>query len=151
MTKFNVLPHDQTADFTLDPITPLPSGGYTFIGRIRGDEVLGANPIGDPCTQRACRFVYLDDYKGLSKQIEVTLRWTNPSNQLTLYVPNSLVYWPGSYDGNMSRYCCSSPLSATYELNACLDFFVVAFEQAAGRLPGPADVQEFEFSVRPSP
>ena len=86
-----------------------------------------------------------------SRKAEITLRWPDPASHLALYVSNTDIYFPPPSVAPASRYCCWSPVIATYVFNADFDRFAIGFEQAGGGPPGPNDSQAFELTVRPVP
>lgn len=153
--KINVSAQNSIANFVLDRgVKPDPLGG-PVAGTIRGDEFLPGDDVffAGLCSHTACREV---DWSGFgdqqsAPQVEVRLRWADPTRQLALYL-SRLPYWEAGSPPPApapDRYCCSSELVATVTLRGANSHIVIAFEQAAGGPPGPSDSEPFELTVQP--
>lgn len=158
--KTKVSSPDSTANFVLYPSLTLSTSGDTVAGTIWGDELHAADAgddvlFGGLCVHTACKVVLLDDTHPLtSADIEVRLRWADPTRQLVLYTsivevadfdPPKLV--------EQKRFCCSFEFVTTFSDHCgppeCERYLAVAFEQSGGRPPGPSDSQPFELTVQP--
>jgi hypothetical protein len=152
--KYDVQAHDQTLNFALREAFEVPVGGGTGTAVIRGDELeAGDDYFGGACERSACKIVDLS-YSGCpcpNRNVEITLQWANPSSHLALYFSKADIYFPPAYVPPGTRYCCSSPLVATYMLNADFDRFAIGFEDIGAVAPGSADTQAFDLTVRPLP
>jgi hypothetical protein len=148
--KANPSPHDSTANFVLQRRVKLDfSLASAFSGTIHGDEFMAGDDVlfGGLCVHTACKVIEFPNFHG-SYQVEVRLRWNDPTRQLAVYKyrgdPDVLFSSPPA-----DRYCCSSELVATVLVSGYYDAMAIAFEQAGGGPPGPADAQQFELTVRP--
>jgi hypothetical protein len=151
--KYDVDVHDQTLNFALRQAFNVLIGGGTVNAVIRGDELeAGDDYFGGACVRSACKIVDLTyGCPCPYRYVEITLQWANPSSHLALYFSNADVYFPPASVPPGTRYCCSSPLVATYMLNADFDRFAIGFEDIGAVPPGSADTQAFELTVRPLP
>ena len=147
--KYNVSGEDSTVNFVLHPSVIVNTSGATVAGTIRGDEFMAGDDVlfGGLCAHTACKVMAFAEFIGAPREFEVRLRWTDSTRQLALYHfkgdPDSL-----SLDQLAERYCCSAELAATLEVSGYFDAIAVAFEQAGGGPPGPADAQSFELTAR---
>ena len=132
-------------------MTPLNADGASFAGTIRGDEFIAGDDVlfGGWCAHTACKMIDFAEFGGRTRQIEVRLRWTDPSHQLALYK------YRGDPDGIpvlvslADRYSGSSEIVARVSVNGYFDTLAIAFEQATDGPPGPSDSQSFELTVQP--
>jgi hypothetical protein len=148
----NNLAQDSNANFVLHPLVTIKPRGDTLAGTVWGDEFIAGDDVlfGGLCAHTACKIVEFDLQFPDIKQVEVRLRWNDPTRQLALYVshPGNLEGPPFTYGATAARYCCSAELVGTANLaNYFPDVIAVAFEQPAG----PSDSQQFELTVRPVP
>jgi hypothetical protein len=146
--KYHLRPEEQTVNFVMHPGFEAEAGGKALSGTIWGDEfVTGDDDLDGFCANTACKVIGL----GGDAPVEIRLRWSDPANQLALYLPRGEVYIPIGLVGTVDRLCCSSELVGTYTFNGDFgDFLAVGFEQAAGGRPGPTDSQRFELTVQPT-
>jgi hypothetical protein len=151
--KYDVEPHDQTLNFALRQAFHVVIGGGTVNAVIRGDELeAGDDYFGGACVRSACKIADLTySCPCPYRSVEITLEWANPSSHLALYFSNTDIYFPPASVPPATRYCCSSPLAATYRVNADFDRFAIGFEDIGAAPPGSADTQAFEVTVRPIP
>jgi len=148
--KYDLPPRDQTIDLVLRPRYEVPVAGGVVEGIIRGDEAAaGDDDFGGVCVRAVCRIVDFS-YAGCPcpGRAEITLRWADPDTHLALYISNTDIYFPPASVPPARRYCCTSPLVATYVFNADFDRFAIGLEQSGGRPPGPNDSQAFELTIR---
>jgi hypothetical protein len=152
--KYDLQGHDQAINLALREKFEVPVGGGTVNAVIRGDEFeAGDDYFGGMCVRAACKIVDFS-YSGCpcpTRSAEITLRWADASSHLAVYFSNADLYFPPPSVPPATRYCCSSPVVATYTFNADFDRFAIGFEQVAAGPPGPADSQAFELTVRPLP
>jgi hypothetical protein len=157
--KYNLPSQDSTLNFVLHPSVQLAFGA-SLTGTIWGDQFMAGDDVlnGGLCAHTAFQPVQLPDNNPASDQVEVHLRWSDPTRQLALYVSRE-----GDFEGlpvpppakPADRYCCASELVAVFQ--AVNGFWAdepdiaVGFEQAGGRVPGPGDSQAFELMVRRLP
>jgi len=157
--KTNVPSQDTTANLVLYPSPTLRASGDTVAGTIWGDELHAGDDIlfGGLCVRTACRVISLDyPYPLTSADIEVRLRWADPTRQLALYTsivevvdfdPPKLV--------EQNRFCCSFEFVTTFSDQSRYGppeyeyYLAVAFEQSGDRPPGPLDSEAFELTVQP--
>ena len=157
--KNNLSAQDSNANFVLQPYVTIKPNGDTLAGTVWGDEFIAGDDVlfGGLCAHTACKIVEFD-LRGAGfqfpniKLVEVRLRWNDPARQLALYISHvgNLEGPPFTYGTTSERHCCSAELAGTADLGKYFpDVIAVAFEQAAGGQPGPADSQQFELTVQP--
>ena len=148
--KNNVSAQDSTANFVLHRSIAVSAFGGTLTETIWGDELMGGDDVlfGGLCVHTACKVMEFGNFIGPPRRAEVRLRWTDPRRQLALYKfngdPDSILDSVQPAD----RYSGSSELIATVSVGGYFDAIAVAFEQAGGGPPGPADSQQFELTVQ---
>ena len=150
--KTSVSAQDAIANFVLHPsMMTLNPNGDVVAGTISGDEFMAGDDVlfGGLCARTACQVIEVAGFVGGPRLFELTLRWNNPARQLALLI--SRENDDSFHSAPADRYCCSSELSsiATVYLSGYYQVVAVAFEQAAGGPPGPADGQPFELTLRP--
>ena len=152
--KYNLAPRDQIVDILLQPIFYALVGDGSVSGVIAGDELWsGDDDFDGNCAGRPCKLVYLR-YEGCPcpfRAVEASLRWSDPSSELAIYVPHGDVYFPNNFSRPAERFCCASGLTATIALNGDYDVFAIGFERANGVLPAGNRRQAFELTARPAP
>ena len=160
--KNDVSPSDQTVDMLLHQAVVVgPVKGHfadewmgdTVARTIRGSDLIAGDDVlfGGLCSRTACTVVESGGTWPLT-DIELRLHWTDPTRHLALYLSRDVNLEASPYrSAAPDRYCCSADLVAT--VNPGRDYFglyiAVAFEEAGGRPPGPADAQSFELTLRP--
>jgi hypothetical protein len=150
--KYRVSAQDSTANFVLHRSVTVSAAGSALTETIRGDEFIGGDDVlfGGLCVHTACKVMEFGNFVGSPRQVEIRLRWTDPTHQLALYKtagdPDTI-----SLSQPADRYSGSSELVATASVSGYFDAIAVAFEQAGGGPPGPSDNQPFELTVRPIP
>lgn len=150
--KNRVSVEDSTANFVLHPSVPLNPDGATLAETIWGDEFMAGDDVlfGGLCVNTPCKVIMFTEFSGLDLPVELRLRWATPTRQLALYRfggdPDSIP----ELGQPVKRFCCSSEseVVANVNVNGYFDALAVAFEQAGGGPPGPADSQPFELTVR---
>jgi hypothetical protein len=151
--KSRVTAQDPTADFVLHPEIDLKAAGDTISDVISGDEFASGDDLlfGGFCNRAPCKTMEFAEFSGDPREVEVRLRWNDPTRRLALYKysgdPDSLP----SPQKPPQRFTGLSEVAATIRVSGYFDALAVAFEDGGGAPPRADDSQSFELTVRPAP
>jgi hypothetical protein len=151
--KANLSPQNSIANFVLQPrVTDLSLDGTTVTGTIFGDEFMAGDDVlfGGLCARTPCKwFGFGGGFSGPDRQVEVRLRWNDPSHQLALYKSHQNSDGIFSSFDPATRYSGSSEVVAILSVNGYSDAIANAFEQNRGGPPSSSDSESFELTLRP--